>query len=482
MKKLKMKKPILSTVAVTLLLCIPLFFPNCRKSDVRRGEPDATELIAQARAFVANDVTSRPAVLLPGNPRNERTQRQRDIVWANASIMNFRGQPAVVAPLHFPKEIFVRTPFGGNNNYRLDNQAKLLVYQDTAKAWHAEVVTSLPDTNFLHSTQSRFSGLILVEDWWGNPINKYMYMPDGRVLRLVPGQDQDASATPKPIADKVTPDVMIQVCSYISGYNYAVGAEDDGEYWEEFVGCTFMWAPDEGGGGGGSAYNGVESGGGALPSTTSTVANMPPGHPIKNLADYLKCYTNVGGTDHRYTVTVCVDQPTPGTRMPWRLVDGGPAGSSATQNIVDVGHTFLVFTEQYGSTTITRNIGFYPSGMVTPLNPASPGVFDDNEDDQFNVSATFTVTSANFFIMLNYLQQATNPPLYYNLNSENCTTFALQTLSQGGIFLPSTIGVWIKGSGNDPGDLGEDIRQMAPLPNMTKSTTNGFHFNVGVCQ
>jgi len=282
----------------------------------------------------------------------------------------------------------------------------------------------------------------------------------------------------------VKPQGFIQTCTYIYGYNYAAGSPNDGESWVEFQGCSTMYVPDNGsGGGGGSSYSGVGVlGGGGMPTSTGMVIKTPPDHPITNLLDYLKCFTNVGGSDHTYKVTIYVDQPVPGSRTPWKTQDGGPVGSSAAKNLVDVGHTFLTFTEQYGTTTITRNVGLYPSSAVTPNSPASPGQLNDDENHQYNISATFTVTNADFFIMLYYLQRAADPNFYYNLNAENCTSFALQTLAQAGIFLPNTIGTWWRGSGCNPGDLGEDLRQMTPLPNMTKSTSSGFHFNVGNCQ
>jgi hypothetical protein len=461
--------------SISIILCLAALtfsWSSCRKDqNSSKREPDALSLIAKARAFVSNEVINQPAVLQPGNPRNDRTQRSREIVWSNASIMDFHGQLAVVAPLHFSKEIFVRTPFGGNNNYRLDNQARLLVYQDSAKAWHAEVVTTLPDTSFLNSNQQRFSGLVLVDDWWGNPINKYNFTPDGRVARLVPNANQDASAIPRRLADKVTPDVMIQVCSYISGYNYAVGAEDDGEYWEEFVGCTFMWAPDAGGGGGGSSYIGVETGGGGGSSQPTIYA---PTHIILDIKAYLKCFQVTPGAT--FQVTLCVDQPSPGSRNPWVIkATDGASGSGATS----AGHTFLILTENMpGGWSITRSLGFYPSKSIWPLSPPVPGVLNNDENTTFNIAAQYNISSTLFFSMLQFV--AANANDNYQVNTYNCTNFALDALNAGHITLPRTIGYWVGGMGVDPGDLGEDIRNYN-FSGMTRITTPFLHSNLGTC-
>ena len=71
----------------------------------------------------------------------------------------------------------------------------------------------------------------------------------------------------------------------------------------------------------------------------------------------------------------------------------------------------------------------------------------------------------------------------YNLNSNNCTTFALDAMDAGGVSIPSTVGTWaFNGQGLDPGDLGEDIRGMQLGSNMTRSTVGSGHPNVGTCQ
>jgi len=420
-----------------------------------------------------------PPIYQPGNPRNDRVQRARDILWSSATVTTFRGRPAVIAPIHFEKDIFLRTTWGGNNNFRLDNQEKLLVYQDSLFAWHAESVTTLPDTTYLNSDRQRFTGMILVDDWWGNPINKYHYMPDGKIERYVPDQNTDASATPKEIITTVRPQGFIQTCSYIYGYNYAVGAEDDGEYWVEFQGCSVMYVPDNAGGGG-SSYSGVgTTGGGSI--SRPIIANLAaapiintPTHIIIDIKDYLKCFQATPGAT--FQVTVCVDQPSPGSRNPWvvKFTDGA-SGSGAS----GAGHTYLILTENMpGGWSITRNVGFYPSKSVWPLTPPVPGVLNNDENTAFNIAAQYSISSTLFFAMLQFIISAAGDN--YQVNTYNCTNFALDALDAGHIYLPRTIGYWIGGMGIDPGDLGEDIRGF-DFTGMTRITSPFFHANLGTC-
>ena len=152
---------------------------------------------------------------------------------------------------------------------------------------------------------------------------------------------------------------------------------------------------------------------------------------------------------------------------------------------MDVGHTFLVLTEvipgNNGPTTITRNVGFYPAYATTPFGNGVQGVLNNDEAHEYNISGTFNVGSGDlFFAILSYLSQGNNSGYMYNINSNNCTTFAIDALAAGHIYLPSTIGYWLGGLGNDPGDLGEDLRTNN-FTGMARSTLEQPHTNAGQC-
>jgi len=54
-------------------------------------------------------------------------------------------------------------------------------------------------------------------------------------------------------------------------------------------------------------------------------------------------------------------------------------------------------------------------------------------------------------------------------------------LQAGFVNISSRIGSWTSGSGYDPGDLGEDIRNMPLSSNMSRNTVENPHPNVGNC-
>jgi hypothetical protein len=436
---------------------------SCLKTARPSASSAAEEFITKAHTYFIDSVSTRQ-----GLPANYTSGSTRTVIWDQAKVHMTASGPVLVAPVRYKDPLYIKTSFSGDKLFNLNDLTRVLIYPGPDKRFRTEVLTNYPDSNYLKAPSGPFTGYLSVDDWWGNAIDKYLF-EKGTIKKYQASATQASS--------------VVRYCNVIYGYNYATGAPDVGYSWIQYGACYSMYIPDRDNdfhgsiGGGGFGSGGAGSFGAGI-----TVAFAPPDNPIANIADYLKCFTNVGGSDHTYTVTVCVEQPVPNTRATWETVSGGPVGSSNAGNVVDVGHTFLIFTEQYGGTTITRNVGFYPSRNVNPASASAQGWLNNNEKSPYNISATFTVTNAAFTTMLSSVARGNDPGFNYNLNSENCTTFALQTLASGGIFLPSTIGTWPGGMGNNPGDLGEDIRQMNLLPNMTRSTVSNFHPNMGNCQ
>ncbi|MDO6431539.1 hypothetical protein Q4E93_13120 [Flavitalea sp. BT771] len=420
-----------------------------------------------------------------------RTDAAKSLDWQAAQVASLSNVPVVIVPVHYLKDLFIKTTFGGEKLFSLNEIVHLVIYKDKNNSYQAELVTAFPDTNALQRNANKFSGIIFVENWSGQRIHQFKLTPDGHTFIYndqygIQNKSSKISSSENPVQT----DRVIANCTTIYGYNYAADDPDHGYAWSEPGGCWYMYIPDPleagGGGAGGFGGGGGFSGGGygsighpSSPTARFATINRGP-NTIASIQDYLKCFTNVGGTDHVYTVTLCIDQPVPGTREPWSF-QNSPGASSAANNPFDVGHTFLVFSETYGGTTITRNVGFYPRTSVNPLYPSDQGQLNDNEGSSYNLSLTIAINNAQFFNMLNYVSQGNNPGYMYNLNSNNCTTFAINALQAGSVNLSTQIGTWFKGSGYNPGDLGEDVRNMPLSSNMSRSTVENSHPNVGNC-
>lgn len=228
-----------------------------------------------------------------------------------------------------------------------------------------------------------------------------------------------------------------------------------------------------------STGNCTNSGGGSggtgqgVAQEVSPPVYWPGPSPIPDIRKYLECFS-ASGTNCK--VSVLVKQPVPGS----------PDVYSAS----DVGHTFLVFTQTLpNGTTIQRNVGFYPTGLVTPFNKSKDGEYDNDEYSEFNVGVEISVSSANFIKMINAIEAS---PPGYNLNSANCTTWALGLLDKGGVNLSSQVPISTASflglpafNGYCPGGLGQTLLNM-PLPNLNNGMFNVspfmLHDNSGSCQ
>jgi hypothetical protein len=475
-----MKYAFYATLLVTLIVC---GFQACQKNRNNIDQNSATQnLIKSSKQFFEKQARQ----LAKSPSGNDRIGEAKSPDWAAAKVLQLSDGPAVIVPVHYLKTLSVKTSFGGPKLFNLNEISQLIVYKDAKSTYQAELVTAFPDSNDLNSGGKKFTGITFVEDWSGKRLSQFKYNSDGAILHYteehgVPGKISGAAGIS---TLQVKPATLMVTCYEISGYNYSADDPDGGYFWTESAGCDYQYLPDGAGGSGSGGLSGSDYGsigGGGSARLTTPQITIPSGpNIIASAAAYFNCFTNAGGTDHQYTVTVCVDQPTPGTRQAWGYSDG-PAGSSAAGNPFDVGHVFLIFSETYGGTTITRNVGFYPRTKVYPWSASDQGQLNDNESSIYNISLTATIDNAQFFNMLNYVSQGNNPGYLYNLNNNNCTTFALMALQAGSVNLPTQIGTWPGGSGYDPGDLGEDIRNM-PLPsNMTRNTVENPHANVGSC-
>ena len=454
---------------------------SCQKDPASGKNISDQKLIESARLFF--EVNLQHVISLPSE--NYRARAGKTISWAGAKVIQLSNGPVVVLPVKYLKNLSVTTSFGGPKLFNLNELTHLIIYKDKKNDYHAELVTNFPDSTLIQFNSQKFTGTVFVESWSGQRLRQLKFNKYGAILKYEIQSGVAAKTTPMLAISpaQATPATFVVNCDEIDGYNYSPDDPENGYNWSENAGCSTLYIDDTGGvpnpGTPANADYGAIGGTGTDSPTPELILPRGP-NIIANIQDYFKCFTNVGGTDHVYNVTICIDQPVPGTRQPWAFQDG-PTGSSAANNIFDVGHTFLIFSETYGGNTITRNVGFYPKTSVTPLYPSDQGQLNDNESSTYNISLTITIDNAQFFNMLNYASQGNNPGYLYNLNRNNCSTFAITVLQAGSVNISSQFGSWAGGSGYDPGDLGEDIRYMPLQSNMSRSTTPTSHSNFGNC-
>jgi hypothetical protein len=428
---------------------------GCQKTHTALSQ--SSGIIQDAQIYFNNTISAESK---SANAKNYRANLPRLPDWSLATTSHLNESDVTIVPIVYSKGIYASNSLHPELAYSLSDLTTLLLLRDSNRQFHAIVMTFFPDSAY--ST----AGTYFLEDWQGNSLVTPIHL----------GSNSTSGTTEKAA---VEPDVVqsIQVCNEIDGYNYSPDDPSGGVAWSESSCNTYSISQQTTG-------PGLPPIG--LPRLASTrvplaeIVIAPPTNPIGNVQDYFKCFTNVGGSDHQYSVMLCVDQPDPGSRVPWGFSNGA-SGTSQAGNPVDVGHTFLVFTETYGGTTITRNVGFYPASNVNPIYPSDQGQLNDNESSIYDISLTVTVDDGQFFNMLNFVTQGNNSGYLYNMNTNNCTTFALDALQAGSVNIPTKTGSWAGGSGDDPGDLGEDLRSMSLQSNMTRNTVDNPHPNTGSC-
>ena len=471
------------------ILMLVLFNFSCKKIAHESGEV-APSLIANAKSYFNTEMLTRKnidSVSLNINSisskKSPRQQGQKQPLWNYAYIAHFKHGTGVVVPISYNNPLVINTNFAKDQFYNLNTLTKLFIYQDASKLYHAELITAFPDSNYQHQIGEGFKGFVFVDDWWGNPINKFQYQNNTTILAFNKNQ------TPK--ADRIdrknqrTNDFY--VCYEIYGVNY--GAGSDTVQWSEPAGCSYLYGGltdplydpqnpsfNPSGGDYGNIPTSTKDSGLTVPIRSVDIALYNGNSNIKNVKDYTKCFTNVAGADHSYSVRLCVDQPEPGSDKAW--------GFTLNPNDpISVGHTFLILTEKTFFETTTRNFGFYPADYVKPNSESKQGVLNNDEIHDYDVSLLITLTNSQFTNLLTFISQGNDPGFLYNLNSNNCTTFALNALASVGVApIPRTEGSWLGGGkGLNPGNLGEDIRTMTLAPNMTRTSISGSHLNRGTC-
>lgn len=413
-----------------------------------------------------NSQFQRAAITNNFSPRKDT----RKPIWDKAyTIHSDFGHDVIVVPLAYANPFFLEI----NEFFSAKDLIRLMIYQDSNGQYHTELITLLPKNGKVTSKNGGFDGVVLVEDWNGNAV---------KILEYKHGVVEKSFKSTS--AARV--EVGVWYRYEMKGYNYS---PESGDYygWTEVV-YVYVETSDYSN----SYYGNSQSheaidygdayGGGPIniePENLDMFAIAYPERPIGNIADYLKCFDNNPSTDHKYTVSICVAQPNPGTRDTWAFRSANQAIEAG--NPVLVGHTFIMLSEQTPSKTIVRNVGLYPANFVSPTSPATQGVLGNDEQHEYNIMLTVSLSSSEFNNVVNYISEGYSGAFTYNLNTNNCTTFAANAMAAGHIVLPRTFGTWTNGSGMNPGDMGEDVRALSLSSNMVRNTAANDHPNTGNC-
>jgi hypothetical protein len=127
------------------------------------------EFINAARSFMEQHETTAPPVT--DSPTYTRTSLHKTPRWGLARIQYFSFGRGVVVPVNIAEPLGIKV---GPHQVPVSASSItwLLLYQDSAKLWHPEVITRLPND----TTNGPFRGKVRVEDWLGHFLKAFLYM------------------------------------------------------------------------------------------------------------------------------------------------------------------------------------------------------------------------------------------------------------------------------------------------------------------
>jgi hypothetical protein len=460
-----------------LLAAFATGMPGCQKT----ANPSRTDLadpilVQEAKTYFEHNWQNAPPTATNSNRRNSGA---RTPDWSKARIARLPNTDAVVVPVHYSKPFYLGTNFSGIRQYPIDDLTNLIIYKDSTRAFHAEMLTAIPDSNFKGGQNKPFTGMLLVDQWNGQPLTRYKY--DGHPPRVWNPGATGKTAHPIKQADAL----LIQTCYEIVGYNYPASNPSAGFPWQEDVGCTTSFVDETpgmalidagsyvnamGGGGGGAYFNplplypgdgGIVDGG-----KLSFVFDNLPGI---DLTKYFKCFTYIPDQGATYSVTLCADIP----------VDNN-SGALLTSNL-HPGHTFLILTKTNGIVSLSQSFGFYPQNSISSALQSfvSSKIGDDGAaSHEYDASIIMPNISQLDFQTVEHMAVNLANSQLYSVSNFNCTNYALQAFNSIRVNNPIAVSDW-KGAytginfGTTPNGLYETLVGMKTMfpnandPNIT---------------
>lgn len=415
MKKLKNKIYIFAFISFGIL------FTRCQTEEIQSINENIATTTNAEKWFKNNNLNL------------EVLKYTKNVNWDNAIIINTDGRKAVEVPIILINN--TSTNVTEDKDYKTNMRLLFIEDKDEVyKVFNINYTTKNADFDNnnkqfnLYETGSEYSGYITIQ----NSKNKVVYSGkyENGIQSSLHKYDEGENKTKR------------MVCSYY----VTVGNITNCSSW--------TWYPDYGPGDLPYGYMPGISGPMHIWSR-NTILNLPQNSlKILNRTEYLKSFNlSKGGLLHIY-----VDQP----------IKNGSATYSGTILDPNVGHTFIAL-EQDGH---VRVLGFYPTDGVNPFtSPSALPAYINDSAHPYDVKISFPMSSTQ---LSNVISNINGYSTLYNLNTNNCTDFAQQISSAGGLNLPNTNGSWPGGGGSNPGNLGQDIRNMQLPSNAVRNTTGGI--------
>lgn len=424
-----MKRKTKSHVKVIMLLFIALLMFNCQNDE---NLPDQlqnkieTVSIDEAKNFLMHS-------------RSNSSAKS-----TNNEFENLEFNKIAQEKIKGTDQLLTVIPFTTNNDLensrilmlKIDNEIKSVIFSmypdenSSKESFSGKLFSYSLDGNFISGFRAKNG--IIVGQFFENTSSLKTNIDNGKIPTLT---------RKTPSSSEALDGVYVQ-----NNYRNTVHALD-------MFGYSSIFGNDIFGGGfndyGGVDYYSWDAGGSNESATTITIAIE--GEKI-DPKEEMKCFDK----SKPAMLTIYVQQPNENTR--------DKMGSNS------VGHTFLGI--QQG--TVQRILGFYPDSPNASLISSQNSELHDNSGTLYHVSIAVEIDATKLANVINYVNSY---PKTYDLNNYNCSDFAIGAAGKGGLDLPKTTGsydaVIINFKGRNPGDLGQDIRNMKTPAGAVKIITKG---------
>ncbi len=129
-------------------------------------------LLGESRVFFEQQISGQHLQVMPNNPRHRAGKIP---LWDQAEKVQLSIGEGLKVPLRYQEPISLL--IGPNQEeVPLAELSYLLVYKDQQSRYQYEVVTQVPNADYWvhrHEAGRSFSGIVIVEDWWGRPIKTF---------------------------------------------------------------------------------------------------------------------------------------------------------------------------------------------------------------------------------------------------------------------------------------------------------------------
>ncbi len=169
-----------------LSLLLLLLFNSCQKEESfdldSKIQPRAS-LLGESRLHFNRQIQGQRLQAMPNNPRHRASKTP---LWEQAEAVQLSVGAGFKVPLRYKGSISL--VIGQNKQaVPLAQLSYLLVHKDQQGRYRYEVVTQIPDADYWahrHEAGRSFSGIIIVEDWWGRPIKTFRKVNKGHYIFL----------------------------------------------------------------------------------------------------------------------------------------------------------------------------------------------------------------------------------------------------------------------------------------------------------